>query len=77
MKYRQTYSQHQQSIFLEREADRLLRNAEPRQKKSTSNYGITKSAVLAGCDCDVLPWEDCEHTEAAANAAMIDMLAPH
>lgn len=26
------------------------------------------------CDCDALPWEDCEHTEAQANAAMLEML---
>jgi len=27
------------------------------------------------CDCNVPPWEDCEHTEALANAAMLDQLS--
>jgi len=26
------------------------------------------------CQCDALPWKDCEHTEALANAAMHEML---
>jgi hypothetical protein len=26
------------------------------------------------CDCDVLPWEDCRHTEYLANAAMHNIL---
>lgn len=27
------------------------------------------------CNCNVLPWEDCEHTELAAHAAMMEMMA--
>lgn len=72
MRYRQTYSQYQRSMDLERHADRLLGETKPR--KQTANFGVTVSAPVNGCNCDVLPWEDCEHTEAAANSAMSDML---
>lgn len=30
--------------------------------------------VTPGCDCDVLPWDDCMHTDAAAHAAMLEQL---
>lgn len=38
---------------------------------------ITRScSAVEDCGCDhVLPWEDCEHTEAAANAAFEEILA--
>ena len=37
---------------------------------------VTKSVYVPHCGCyHVPPWEDCEHTEAAANAAMREMLA--
>jgi len=37
-------------------------------------WARTGPKVLASCSCDVLPWEDCEHTEADAHKAMRDML---
>jgi len=37
---------------------------------------VTKSIYVPQCGCYHIPlWEDCEHTEAAANAAMREMLA--
>lgn len=39
----------------------------------SGKHTITISNVI-GCDCDVLPWDDCEHTEAAAHAAMLEQL---
>lgn len=37
-------------------------------------WARTGPSVLVSCGCDVLPWDDCEHTEAAAHNAMRDML---
>lgn len=53
MRYRQTYSQYQRSINLERQADRLLGETKPR--KQTANFGVTVSAPVNGCNCDALP----------------------
>lgn len=46
----------------------------PRAKIDSMVMGITGSTNVASCDCDVEPWEDCEHTEAAANKSMLEML---
>lgn len=37
--------------------------------KDSGEFGRTecKSGYLVDCDCDVLPWEDCEHSLAAAS----------
>ncbi len=46
------------------------------QTKRTHKAGIvTRSAFVPHCGCyHVLPWEDCEHTEQAAQSAMFEML---
>jgi len=48
---------------------RMAQDMKPRKPKITGSY-------RPSCACDVLPWEDCEHTEAAAQAAMQEMLEP-
>lgn len=35
---------------------------------------ITGPETVESCNCDVLPWEDCIHTEQASEAAMLEML---
>lgn len=37
---------------------------------------VTGPAVIADCGCDVLPWEDCEHTEDAAQQAFDKIMSP-
>lgn len=32
--------------------------------EQTAGPVITHGAVIAGCGCSVLPWEDCKHTSA-------------
>lgn len=32
--------------------------------EQTTGPVVTHGAVIAGCGCKVLPWEDCEHTSA-------------
>lgn len=50
-------------------------------KDRFESYGVQRSAITHGnsidtsCGCDVLPWEDCEHTEAATQRAMEEMLS--
>ena len=46
---------------------------EARPRVDFMAMGVTGPAVLETCGCDVLPWEDCEHTEAAAHQAMLEM----
>ena len=41
--------------------------------RNTQSFGTTTSEV-EGCGCDVLPWEDCEHTDRAADNAMREMV---
>lgn len=54
-------------------------SAKTRPAKSTpdANPAVTHScAAVEDCGCDhILPWEDCEHTEAAAAAALEEILA--
>jgi len=38
-------------------------------------FAVTGGEFAPLCDCDVLPWEDCEHTDALAEAAMLDQLS--
>ena len=33
-------------------------------REQTAGPVVTHGDVLAGCGCNVLPWEDCEHTTA-------------
>jgi len=63
---------------------RLDKYPERKAKKKNSgkprnNHGasvITTSAPAYDCGCDhILPWEDCEHTEQAAQTAMREMIA--
>ena len=48
-----------------------------KQKSPKTDYHatVTTGTCTPLCDCDVLPWEDCEHTEALAQQAMHEMLA--
>lgn len=48
----------------------------PDQKKRISSYigKTTGPGNVASCECKVLPWEDCEHSEKAAQQAMNEML---
>jgi hypothetical protein len=34
-------------------------------EQTTSPPVVTHGAVIAGCGCHVLPWEDCEHSKAS------------
>ena len=43
------------------------------KKGDSSSFGITGPADIESCGCNVLPWEDCEHTEAAAHLAMLEV----
>lgn len=47
-------------------------------KEKFESYGVKTNRVTGKfvplCNCDALPWEDCEHTEALAHAAMLEML---
>lgn len=45
-----------------------------KNQRHTASFGITGMAKPASCSCKVQPWEDCEHTEAAANKAMLEMI---
>lgn len=50
-------------------------------KEKFESYGLLATPVtgnsssVESCGCDVLPWEDCEHTEAAIQQAMAEMLS--
>lgn len=39
------------------------------ERKDVRHFGVTHSDA-GGCDCDVLPWEDCEHTEQLGDEEM-------
>ncbi len=41
----------------------------------SKRWAVTGPKVVSNCGCNVLPWDDCEHTESAAQAAMEEMLA--
>lgn len=43
-------------------------------KKQNTTAKITGEFVPL-CDCTTPPWEDCEHTDALAQAAMVEMLS--
>ena len=46
------------------------------RRKNHKSAVVTKSAHVPHCGCHhVLPWEDCEHTESAAQSAMREMLS--
>ena len=48
----------------------------PEKKINSANVAVTGPNVVEDiCDCDVPPWEDCEHTEYAAHQAMLEMLS--
>ncbi len=34
---------------------------------------VTGPAIVADCGCNVPPWEDCEHTEVAAQQALFEI----
>ena len=38
------------------------KKAQPSRKKQRHKFGVTKSAPVPHCGCNVLPWDDCEHT---------------
>lgn len=70
--------------------DRLEFTKKAKKKKPLKNKGLhlmdtpklqTRGPVVVdtpiSCGCDVLPWEDCEHTEATAQKAMAEMLQLH
>lgn len=65
------------SIRLDKYPERKTK--EKKSGKPRHNHGasvITTSAPAYDCGCDhVLPWEDCEHTEQAAQSAMREMIA--
>lgn len=47
----------------------------PRRAVSGDTYAITRSAPVQSCGCtDVLPWEDCEHTDAEADKYMREFI---
>lgn len=57
--------------------DKVAKAEQPRPVKVHK----PKKPVMTGpalfvplCNCDVLPWEDCEHTDQLANNAMEEML---
>ena len=53
----------------------LFRRAPAPVKKDNHKPATTGPAVVVPtCNCTTPPWEDCEHTEALANAAMHEML---
>jgi hypothetical protein len=50
--------------------------AKKQKKANESKLLITVPAVFVPlCNCTSPPWEDCEHTDALAQAAMGEMLA--
>lgn len=56
-------------------------SSKARQPKPAKVYKAKKPAKTGPkifvplCNCDVLPWEDCEHTDALADKAMRNILA--
>jgi len=40
----------------------VYKKAQPINKNQRQSHGITKSAPVPHCACNVLPWDDCEHT---------------
>ena len=54
-------------------ASRLRR--EPRQRINAAAHGTTTTRGVYHCGCvHVLPWEDCEHTDAEAERIALSML---
>jgi len=53
---------------------RMAQDMKP--KKDVNRKPRITGTYRPSCACDVLPWEDCEHTEAAAQAALQEMLEP-
>lgn len=47
----------------------------PNRRVDTINFGVTKAKEVYGCDCDELPWEDCEHTAVLEPAQLEHMRA--
>lgn len=46
------------------------------QKRPVDELRVTGPKIVQkGCSCDVLPWEDCEHTDEQAHQAMLEMLS--
>lgn len=45
-------------------------------KKDVNRKPRITGAFVPLCDCTNPPWEDCEHTEVAAHAALQEMLEP-
>lgn len=51
--------------------DKRQKNADSIKRKQDKRQSTTKSVVsVPTCNCDVLPWEDCEHTDALAQQEM-------
>jgi len=54
---------------------KMQKKQKGKQKPASLPPVRTKSAAVKSCGCDhILPWDDCEHTDAAAAAAMREML---
>jgi len=53
----------------------IATSASPKKSQNSLAPVRTTSAPAYDCGCDhILPWDDCEHTDAAAAAAMREML---
>lgn len=52
-----------------------VKNHGKRDKKLPGKFITGPKVFIPSCSCDVLPWEDCEHTEEAAHSAMLEMLS--
>ena len=46
----------------------------PRKKENHKTVSTGKETFRPRCACTVLPWEDCEHTEADAQQSMKEIL---
>jgi hypothetical protein len=55
--------------------DKPVKGRKQKSPKTDYHATVTTGTCTPLCDCDVLPWEDCEHTEALAQQAMHEMLA--
>lgn len=51
---------------------RKSRQCKSRQVIEGQVFAVTGGKFVPACSCDVLPWDDCEHTEALAQLALSD-----
>jgi len=66
-KYRDRVANPERLVFQRKQKKR-------NKKKASKPVLVTEKPFTPLCDCNVPPWEDCEHTDELANKAMMEMM---